>query len=99
MHFLRKEHNLNKKLCSIFLRNLTIHMLLGILRSPSGPLLLESKRNLPAWTNQQAPCPLPPASNWIHPMGDTSGGWEEDGKVGFGSLLPSCCRLAEILHL
>lgn len=25
MHFLRKEHNLSKKLCSIFLRNLTIH--------------------------------------------------------------------------
>lgn len=74
MHFLQKEHNLNKELCSTFMRNLTIHQLLDILPLASGHFLLEGKRNLPSWTNQQAPCPLAQLLagfiQWKIPVGD-----------------------------
>ena len=98
MHFLQKEHNLNKELCSTFMRNVTIHMLLDILLLASGHFLLESKGNLPSWTNQQAPCPLAqlPAGfiQWETPVADGR-------RTGSGIWLPppSCCRLAKILHL
>ena len=72
--FLQKEHNLNKELCSTFMRNLTIHLLLDILPLAAGHFLLEGKRNLRSRANQQAPCPLAQLLagfiQWEIPVGD-----------------------------